>query len=446
MKQTLFTGKDIKKLVIPLMLEQLLAVSVGMVDTLMVSRAGDAAISGVALVDNINRLVIQIMAALATGGAVICSQYIGKRDSRQAKKSNAQLHFVMLFFSILIVILSLIFTKGILRLIFGNVEADVMNSAVMYFMVTALSYPFLALYNAGAAVYRSQGNSSISMYISVIMNIINIAANAVFVFEFNMDVLGVALATDLSRVFAGIIMLAFIISKRNNIRFSKVSDFKPDFTMLKKILKIGIPSGIENGMFHFGKLIVVSMVSVFGTASIAANAVGYTIIDFANIPGGSIGLALITITGQCIGAGQYEQAKYYTNKSLKYAYIGDWSSKLILFVFAGFFCSCFNLSHDAYRIAVQILRCFCIASIPVWPLSFTLPNTLRAAGDVTFTMVVSIISMWIFRIGSSYFLGVVLRMGVLGIWCGMFIDWFARGICFSIRYYSGKWISRKSIV
>lgn len=440
-----FSKEDIIKLVVPLMCEQLLAVSVGLVDTLMVSKAGDAAISGVALVDNINRLVIQIMAALATGGAVVCSQYIGRKDEENSRKSNAQLHLIMMAVSLMVLAIALLFTRQILTAIFGKVEADVLDNAVLYFTVTAFSYPFLALYNAGGSVFRSQGNSKISMQISIVMNIINIIANAVLVFGFRLSVLGVALATDLSRIVAGILMLYFIVQKKNPLCFKGAADFKPDTQMLSRILKIGIPSGIENGMFQIGKLMVVSMVALFGTASIAANAVGYTIIDFANIPAGSMGLALVTLIGQCVGAGEYDQAKYYTKKSLKIAYLGDWCAKLILFICAGMFCSFFNLSVEAYEIAVQILRCFCIASIPVWPLSFTLPNALRASGDVAFTMVVSIISMWIFRIGSSYILSIVCGMGVLGVWLGMFIDWYARGICFSIRYLKNRWLNRQLI-
>lgn len=440
-----FSNNDIKKLVIPLMCEQFLAESVGMVATLMVSRAGDAAISGVALVDNINRLVIQIMAAFATGGAVVCSQYIGREDKKSAKRSNAQLHLIMLVVSLVVLIFACVFTKQILKLIFGEVEPDVLNSAVLYFTVTSFSYPFLAIYNAGAAIYRSQGNSKISMQISVIMNLINIVANAILVFGFHLNVLGVALSTNVSRIVAGVAMFYFTVRKSNTLCFDSVRDFKPDITMIGRILRIGIPSGIENSMFQIGKLIVVSMVALFGTASIAANAVGYTIIDFANIPAGSMGLALVALVGQCIGVGEYDQAKYYTKKSLRIAYLGDWSAKLILFVGAGAFCSCFHLSSDAYKIAVQILRWFCIASIPIWSLSFTLPNSLRASGDAAYTMVVSILSMWIFRVGSSYFLGVVCGMGVLGVWCGMFIDWFARGILFCIRYRSNKWMRKTTV-
>ena len=339
----------------------------------MVSQAGEAAISGVALVDNINRLIIQVMAALATGGAVVCSQFVGKGKEEGAKKSGAQLETVLLVFSVCMTLLSLIGTRGLLHAVFGNVSEDVMDSAVLYFTVTSLSFPFLGIYNAGAAIFRSIGS------------------------------------------------------------------------IIKKILAIGIPSGVENGMFQIGKLAVTSMVATFGTASIAANSVGYTVIDFANIPGNAMGLALITVVGQCIGAGEKKQAKQYTKKLVGLAYLGDWICNIALFLLAGTIAKCFHLSPEAVRIAEQILHCFAVTSLFIWPLSFTLSNALRAAGDATFTMIVSIASMWIFRVGSSYFFGIVLQMGVLGIWIGMFVDWGARSALFGWRFLSGKWLQRKAL-
>lgn len=442
----LFDTKSLRKLIVPLMLEQLLAVSVGMVDTLMVAQSGESAVAGVALVDNINRLIIQMMAALATGGAVVCSQYIGSRKEKAAKKSSAQLEVVLLFFSIIMMLLCLIFTKPLLAAIFGKVTKEVMDCAVLYFMVTSVSYPFLGLYNAGAAIFRSVGNSKISMNISIIMNIVNVVCNAIFVFGFKWSVFGVAFATLLSRVVAGIIMSVNVMMDKNSIRFEKLSDLKPEFGMVGKILTIGIPSGIENAMFQVGKLMVVSMVATFGTAATAANSVGYTIIDFANIPGSAIGLALITVVGQCIGAGEDKQAVMYTKKLVRWAYYGDWICNAILFTFAGFFASWFNLSGEAVDIATLVLRCFSVTSLFIWPLSFTISNSLRAAGDVNYTMLVSIFSMWLFRVGSSYVLGVIFNLGVLGIWIGMFIDWFVRSVFFLGRFLSGKWLKQKNLI
>ena len=364
----LFSGKDLRKLIVPLMFEQLLAVLVGLVDTLMVSQSGEAAVAGVALVDNINRLIIQVMSALATGGAVVCSQYVGKGKDDESKKSGAQLEMVLLIFSIIMTLISVTCTRPLLKVIFGSVEQSVMDCAVLYFVITALSYPFLGLYNAGAAIFRSVGNSKVSMNISILMNVINVAGNAIFVFVFKWSVAGVALSTALSRVAAGVVMSVLVCGQTNPIRIAHIKDFIPDWKYISKILTIGIPSGIENGMFQIGKLMVVSMVATFGTASTAANSVGYTVIDFANIPASSMGLALITVVGQCIGAGEKEQAKMYTKKVLKYAYFGDWICNIPLFFLAPIIASWFNLSGEATQITVMILRCFNVVSLFIWPL------------------------------------------------------------------------------
>ncbi len=438
----------LKKLILPLVAEQLLAVSVGMVDTLMVSTVGETAVSGVALVDNINRLMIQILSAFATGGVVVCSQYFGARDTKRAKEAGTQLERLMTLFSILLAALLILFARPILGGLFGSVEQEVMDYAVLYLVVTTLSYPFLAGYNAGAAIFRSVGNSRISMDISLVMNVINVAGNAVLVFGFHLGVLGVATATLLSRVVAYGLMMRSAHSEKNPLQETAAERAAHAFlnwTLIRKILGIGVPSGIENGMFQIGKLAVVGMVATLGTNAIAANAIGYQIIDFPNIAGVSIGLALVTVVGNCIGAGDRDAAVSYTKKIMKLAYVCDWASKLLLLAVAPFLVSLFRLSPEASAIAVQVLRMFSIAALPVWPLSFVLPNALRGAGDVRYTMSVSIISMWLCRIFVSWFLIFHTELGVLGVWIGMFSDWYVRGLFYTVRFLRGKWLEKRAI-
>lgn len=412
----MYTGKQLRALVMPLMFEQFLNVMVGMVDTLMVSKAGEAAVSGVALTTNINLLIIQVMAALATGGAVVCSQYNGRRDTKDAAYAAGQLETVLFIFSMAAAFICAVFGKQMLPAIFGSVEDSVMRSAWIYMFVTALSYPFLGIYNAGAAIFRSVGNSKVSMGLSVLMNAINIALNAVLVAH-----------------------------PYNPLQIKKFSSLLPNKKMILRILRIGIPSGIENSMFQVGKLMVVSMITSFGTAAIAANSVSYSIIEFPNIPGMSMGLALITVVGTCLGAGEVAQAKKYTKKLMLFAYLGDWIMNLVLFVFAVPIVSVFSLSPEATRMAAEVLRWFSTIAVFIWPLSFTLPNALRAAGDVKFTMLTGIISMWLFRVLCSYLLAVVCNMGILGVWFGMFIDWAVRSLLFVVRYLSGRWQMKKVI-
>lgn len=426
------------------MFEQFLNVMVGMVDTLMVSKAGEAAVSGVALTTNINLLIIQVMAALATGGAVVCSQYNGRKDTEEATFAAAQLETVLLVFSVAAALICAVFGHRMLPAIFGKVEEMVMHSAWIYMFVTALSYPFLGVYNAGAAIFRSVGNSKVSMILSVLMNAINIVLNAVLVMM-GYGVLGVALATLVSRIVCGICMVILVTKPYNPLQLKRLRELLPNRKMITRILRIGIPSGIENSMFQVGKLMVVSMITKFGTAAIAANSVSYSVIEFPNIPGMSMGLALITVVGNCLGAGEIEQAKKYTKKLMVLAYAGDWIMNALLFVFAPQVVGVFSLSKEATDMAVEVLRWFSSVAVFIWPLSFTLPNALRAAGDVKFTMLTGIISMWLFRVLCSYILAVVCNMGILGVWFGMFIDWAVRSLLFAVRYLSGRWQMKKVI-
>ena len=445
MEQPIFTREDLKKLIIPLIIEQMLALSIGLFDTLMVSSCGEASVSGVSLVDSISVLLIQILSALATGGAVVCSQYLGKKMPEKAKLSAGQLMFIMLTSSGTVMILVLFLHRFLLRTIFGQIEADVMDAAQIYFLISAISYPFLGVYNAGAALFRSIGNSKISMYTSLVMNVINIGGNAILIYGAGIGVMGAALATLIARMVSALVMVVLLSKKDNPLCIATPGCMRPQKDVIGKILKIGIPSGIENSMFQVGKLMVVSMITSFGTAAIAANSVSYSIIEFPNIPGMSMGLALITVVETCLGAGEVAQAKKYTKKLMLFAYLGDWIMNLVLFVFAVPIVSVFSLSPEATRMAAEVLRWFSTIAVFIWPLSFTLPNALRAAGDVKFTMLTGIISMWLFRVLCSYLLAVVCNMGILGVWFGMFIDWAVRSLLFAVRYLSGRWQMKKVI-
>jgi len=441
----MFSKNDLKRLIIPLIFEQLLAVSIGFVDTFMVSTVGESAVSGVSLVDNISTLLIQVLSALATGGAVVCSQYIGNKKIAKAKKSAGQLIFIMCTISSTLMIIALLLNHSIINFIFGSIEKDVFDNASIYFYLTAISYPFLGTYNAGAALFRSIGNSKVSMNTSLVMNIVNVAGNAFLIFGLHMGVAGVAIATLVSRVIACLIIMRLLFETDSAIRINTSKDLLPDLTIIKKILSIGIPSGLENGMFQIGKLSVSSLTSTFGTAAIAANSVANSITSFANIPGNAIGMVMITVIGQCIGAEKEDEAKLYGRRLLAISYVGIFITNLFIVIFANQIVGLFNLSAEATNTGVTLLHYFFAVAIFIWPLSFTLPNTLRAAGDAKFTMAVSIFSMWAFRVGSSYFLGGTLGLGVLGVWFGMFIDWGFRSSAFTLRFIHGKWTKKRVI-
>ena len=441
MESLLFTREDLKKLIVPLIIEQALALSIGLFDTLMVSSCGEAAVSGVSLVDSISTLLIQILSALATGGAVVCSQYIGKKMPERAKLSAGQLMLIMLLSAGTVMVVILLSYRFLLRAIFGQIDADVMQNAEIYFIISAISYPFLGVYNAGAALFRAIGNSRVSMYTSLVMNVINIGGNAVLIFGLKMGVLG----TLTARIVSALVMVVLLSEKDNPLCIAMPGCMKPQRDVIGKILKIGIPSGVENGMFQIGKLLVSSLTATFGTAAIAANAVANSVAGFANIPGIAIGLAIVTVIGRCIGAGEKEQAKYYSKRLLGLAYAGMVLADLALFVLVKPIIACFALSAEAARIATQLLVSFAICAALIWPLSFTLPNVLRAAGDAKYTMEVSVFSMWVFRVASSYFFAGTMGLGVLGVWIGMYVDWGFRTLLFVIRYRRGKWLEKRVV-
>ena len=442
----LFTRQALVALLLPLIAEQALSVTIGLADTLMVSSVGEAAVSGVSLVDSFNTLMIQVMSALATGGAVVTSQYIGHREPKNAKAAAAQILFVLASFSLVVAAVVVVGRHAILRGIFGSIDADVMRYAETYFLLSALSYPFIGLYNAGAALFRAQGNSKISMLSSLVMNVINIGGNAVLIYGFGMGVLGAALASLVSRAVSCLVVLWLLQRPACPLRVDGLRALAPDGGLIRRILRVGIPAGIENGMFQIGKLSVSSLTSTLGTAAIAANAVTNTASTFLNIPANAVGMAALTVVGQCLGAGEKEQAVYYSRRLLLTAYCGAWVMNLSAFLFANRFAiSLFNLSPEAQTMALQVMVWFNFVSLFFWPSSFTLPNILRAAGDARFTMAVSILSMWVFRVGFCYVMVLGFHGRLLSIWMGMFLDWVFRSLCFFVRFARGRWMEQSVI-
>ena len=429
----MFTRTQLIKLLAPLIVEQILTVLVGMADVVMVAAVGEAAVSGVSLVDSISILIIQIMGAIATGGAVVCSQYLGKRQVRDAGTAAGQLVFVTLAISLGVTAVALAGNRRLLSAIFGQVEREVMDNAQTYFLITAMSYPFIGLYNACAALFRSMGNAKVSMFTSLVMNGINITGNAVCVFGLKMGVAGVAYPTLVSRMTAAVLIFVLLQNRHNEIRISGLKALKPHSGMIRTILSVGIPGGLENGMFQFGKIFLQSLVSSLGTASIASYAVACNLVTLLYLPGNALGLGLITIVGQCVGAGKPSEAMHYTKVLLAVNYLILAVLSTAMFFGTDLLVSFYNLSPEAAAISHVLLQAHCVAMI-LWPAAFTLPNALRAALDARFTMAVSVFSMWAFRIGFAYLFVYLFDLGVPGVWYGMFIDWVFRALVFAGRF------------
>ena len=441
----LFPRRALWMLLIRLIIEQMINSLMGMVDTLMVSRVGAEAISAVSLVDSINNLVLQVFAAMAAGAAIICSQYLGRKDEKGCNDAAKQIVLTVVVISSVIMIIGVGFRKPLLHLIFGSVEEAVMTNAQMYFLITALSYPFIALFQAGAAFYRACGNSKFTMKTALIANVANIVGNTLFIFVLQMGAAGAAISTLISRALCAFVVFYALRKPGYAIQLKNYFSIRPDLNLIVKILAIGVPSGIENGMFQFGKLAIQSTVSSLGTAAIAAQAM--TII-FENVNGMAavgIGIGLMTVVGQSIGAGRQEEAKYYIVKLAGYAEIAMIISCILVYIAARPVTVLAGMSEESTALCMQMILAITIVKPLLWVPSFTPPNGLRAAGDVRFSMITATLTMWLCRVALSIFLMRVVKTGPIGVWYGMFADWGVRGVIFTIRFVRGKWLRFKVI-
>jgi putative MATE family efflux protein len=432
----MFTTRQLRQLIFPLVVEQILAVFMGMADTVMVASCGEEAVSGISIVDTVSVLLIGLFGAMAAGGSVVTAQYLGRNDEKNMARASGQLFLSIGGLSIFLMAVTLLFNRPLLRLIYGNISPEVMKNGQVYFYISSLSYPFLAFYNSAAALFRTAGNSKVSMNISLAANICNIAGNALLIYGFQMGVAGAGLSTLFSRILSAAVILYFLKKQSNfPIQFC----LKIDKTMLRQILYIGIPNGLENSVFQLGKLLLSSLTSSFGTMAIAANAVAGTICGLETIPANAIGIAMITVVGQCIGAGKRKQARMYIGKLLKTAYIWLLALNLTIIPLLKPICGLFHLPEETGALAIQLMLYHSICCMFLHPLSFCMTNGLRAANDVRFTMTVSICSMWICRIVLAYILSLYFGLGLMGIWIAMTVDWLVRAIFFSIRVLNGKW-------
>ena len=439
-KKMLFSQDALKKLLWPLIIEQFLAVAMGMADTVMVASCGEAAVSGISLVDSICVLLIGLFTAMASGGAVVAAQYMGRGDKEMVGRASNQLFLAVGGVALLFMVMALIFNRGLLNLLYGNVEADVMSAARIYFYIVAVSFPFLGIYNGGAALFRAVGDSKVSMKVSLVANLMNIAGNALLIYVAKIGVAGAALSTLFSRVLSAV-MIVVLLTKSDKISMSK--SWRVDTNILGKILYIGIPNGLENSIFQIGKLLTTSLIAGFGMVATTANAVTGSIAGFQQITSSAIGVAMITVIGQCIGAGETEQAKYYLKKMVKLAYLCMIVLGIPLILLSRPLCSIYHLSEATMNMTVTLLIYNCICCMLVHPLSFAQSNALRAAGDVKFTMIVAIGSMWICRVGMAYILGQAVGLGVIGVWIAMTMDWCVRAFLFTNRVRTGKWLQYK---
>lgn len=441
----LFSNKALVALLIPIVVEQLLNSFMGMIDTMMVSNVGSEALSGVSLVDSVNNLIVQLFSAMATGAAIVCSHYVGMRDKEGANNAAKQVVISVGVIALVITVFGITFKRQILGIIFGQIEPGVMENAVIYFFFTALSYPFLALFSAGSAIFRSCGNSRYPMTVSVISNVINIIGNYILIFTFDMGVTGAAIATLISRIFCMVAVYVALAKPRQDIMVNDYMNIRPDWSLIKTILAIGIPSGIENSMFQFGKLAIQSTVSTMGTAVIAAQAMTNILEGLNGIFGLGVGMCLMTVVGQCMGAGRKEEARYYIIKLCIIAEVGITISCLLVYAMLRPVTVIAGMESTSAALCIEMMTAITIVKPLIWTGSFVPAYGLRAAGDVRFSMTTSIITMWGCRVALCIFLVRTYNMGPMAVWYGMFADWALRSVIFFSRFLSGKWMKKEVI-
>ena len=438
-ERRLFSNRALFALIAPLVVEQLLSILAGLVDSIMVAAVGEAAVSGVSLIDNIMVLLIYIFSALATGGAVVAGQYLGQKDEAQAKRAANELIWFSGLLSLAVTLVLYLGRGFILNVLFGRIEPDVYSQADIYLTITSASVPFIALYSAGAAVFRTMGNSRLTMYVSLLANGINIAGNAICIYGLHMGAEGVAIPTLLSRVVAAGVILCLLARPKHVLGLERRMPRRFDGGMVRRILTIGIPNGLENGMFQLGKILLLSMVSGFGTVAITANAVTNVLASFQALPGQAVGLAETTVISRCVGAGDYEQVRHYFKKLLLVTYAVNLTGSVLVLLTVNPVLNLYHLSPETEALTRHLLWIHTFGAVTLWALSFNQPVMFRAAGDVRFTMVISVASMWVFRLLVGWVLATVLQLGVTGVWLAMMVDWLFRSVVFFLRYRSGKW-------
>lgn len=441
----MFSNRDLKNMIVPLFFEQLLVMLVGIMDTFIVSYVGEAAVSGVSLVNSFNTIFIYLFTALASGGAVVISQYIGNKDQKNSVRSSSQLLMFSTLLSIVLTCIVLMFHQAILSALFGKVEIDVMNACITYIVISALSYPFIAIYNAGASLFRSMGKTKTTMYVSLASNIINVIGNCIGVFVLHAGVAGVAIPSLIARAFSAVVITNLCFRNNQATYYTKKDLFAFDTDILRRVLSIAVPNGIENGIFQFVKVALSSVVALFGTYQIAANGVAQSIWSLAALMGVTLGPVYITVIGQCMGSGNQEQAKYYFKKLNKLAIVLSIVWNLIVLALTPLFMHFYQLSSETLQLIFYLVIIHGVFNAIVYPISGPLSNGLRAAGDVKFTMIVSIASTLLARFVFSIIFAIYLNMGVIGIAFAMCLDWTIRAVIFYCRYRSEKWLEFKVI-
>ncbi len=440
-----FSNKALIAFLMPVLFEQLMLAGLTMADTFMVSSLGETAVAGVALVNRIDNFAKQFFVSLAQGGSVVLSQYIGARDDDKAEislKSNVR---IVVLIGLAVMLFMVVLKEQTLHLLFGGAEANVLAISSEYFTITALSYPFVALYYAGSATFRAMGESKIPFMASIAMMGINLLLKYIFIFVIKIGVTGAAYSTLLAMGIVGFGLMLMLKGEKNRVRM--VGFFKPDWDkkIVKSILTVSVPNGIEQGMFQLGALAIAGLVSGLGQASIAADSLARSITPLLYSIGAAFNAVMMMVVGQCMGAGNSDEAEMYAKHIIKLDYVLTFCNAILFMVLLKPLISVFNVSPEAQHLAFWIMVLYTSGTIFMYPLSFALAAGLRGSGDTKFVMIIAVASMFLFRIGAAYIFVHLFHWGVIGTWVAMVSDWVIRSVLFMIRFKKGKWKLNKVI-
>lgn len=439
----LFSNRQLKNIYIPILIEILLTVSVGVADTMMVAQAGETAVSGVSCFNTIQNFLIALFSAFATGGSVVVGQMLGMGNKERAKNAVKDLIYLTVIASVSFSILFFVFKEPILRAIYGESEEAVIQAALDYATPILISLFFLASQSSLNAILRVQGKTKTTMWTSIAANIINVIGNAAFILVFNMGAMGVGIATLISRIVSFLILFVASTNKTLDAPLEKLLEIKHEGNMMGTIFSIALPSGLENSIFQLGKIVMIATIAQCGTASMAAFSVLDNIGTFANITGQAAGQTMMVVGGFAAGAGRFDESRRMAKIFLSVAYISMALIAVFIVIFLKPIISIYSFSPETSSLSYRIMIEYMVWSTIVWPASFTIPNILKSSGDVKYTMVVAISSMWIFRVFLARVLGIYMGFGIVGVMWGMYIDWVVRSIAFFIRYKSGKWTEKR---
>ena len=435
----LFSRRGLWKLIFPLMIEQTLTALMGVADTLMVSAVGEASISGVTCVDQVNSLILFVFESFSVGGGVLCAQYVGRRDRDAVRCVVRQLMTLVPVVAVAVTALCAAFASPLLKLLYASMEADVFAEALIYFRITLLSCPFLALYTAGAALYRACGEPKLPVAVIGVGNVLNIIGNAILIFGFHMGAEGAAWSTLFSRVFSCAALLILQARPGSDISLQGIGGVRLSRRETLRIVKIGLPTALENGMFQLGKVLMQAIVVTLGTSVIAAQSMLTQFETLSSRPSMAVRVALLTVAGQYIGAGRPDLARRFTDYFMDLARICCLLTGLLCLAITRPLCSLTALTPEATDMVFEVMAFLAVVKVILWPPSFMLMYTLKAAGDVKVPMWISIGSMWIFRVGGALILPRVFHLGLWGVWLAWVCDWIVRSILYTSRYRQGKW-------